>query len=125
MSDEEKKKLKLMSEALRTGATMLPDLCPSCGLPLFKVKGEIWCLNENRQVITVKEGEEAPVPESPADTALLSNVEQTALSRLREINQQAKDEKNPEKLQQLGSLISTWLEVLERLKRIRRTSAQA
>lgn len=117
MSDEEKKKLQRMSEALRTGATMLSDQCPVCGSPLFKVKDEIWCLNCNRQVVIVKEGEEAP---SPVDTTLLGDIEGTALAKLREINQQVKDEKTPEKLQELGSLISTWLEVLERLKRIRK-----
>ncbi len=120
MSDEEKKKLQRMSEALRTGATMLPEQCPVCGSPLFKVKGEIWCLNCNRQVVIVKEGEEVPTPVSPVDVSLLNSVEETALSKLQEINQRAKDEKDPERLQELGSRISTWLEVLERLKRIRK-----
>ncbi|MDQ1278902.1 MAG: hypothetical protein QG670_162 [Thermoproteota archaeon] len=117
MSDEEKKKLQRMSEALRTGATMLPDQCPVCGSPLFKIKDETWCLNCNRQVVIVKEGEEAP---NLVDTNLLGDVEVTALEKLQDINQQVKNEKDPEKLQELGSLISTWLEVLEKLKRIRK-----
>ncbi len=41
---ERQEALKRMAELLRTGAVMLNETCPICGLPLFKLRsGEIVC----------------------------------------------------------------------------------
>lgn len=117
MSDE--KKIKHMSDLLKSGATMLSEQCPACSSLLFKIHDEVWCPNCNKRVVILKEGEQAP---SLIDTALLGDIEGIVLTKLQEISQQIRNEKNPEKLQGLGNLISVWLEVLERLKRIQKSS---
>jgi UPF0148 protein len=35
--------IKKMAELLKSGATMLPDACPVCNSPLFKVENRILC----------------------------------------------------------------------------------
>jgi len=118
MSDE-KRQLKRMADLLKSGATMLSDHCPECSSPLFKIHDEVWCPNCNKRVIIVKEGE--PIPDLVGLT-LLDDVKRIVLAKLQENTQQIKNERDPAKLQELGNLISTWLEVLERLKRIQKTS---
>lgn len=119
MSDE-KRLIKRMADLLKSGATMLSDHCPACSSPLFKIQGEIWCPNCNKRVIIAKEGE--PIPNLIGLT-LLDDVKNIVLAKLQENTQQIKNERDPVKLQDLGNLISMWLEVLERLKRIQKSSS--
>jgi len=114
---EEGKPIKRMADVLKAGGAMLQDLCPECNSPLFKIKEEVWCINCNKKVILVKEGEPTP---SLTEMAPLSDVEGIVLTKLYEASQQGKKETDPAKLRELGSLLSTWLEVLERLKKIQK-----
>jgi len=111
--------VKQMAEWLRKGATMLSEQCPACSSPLFKLREEIWCPNCNKRVIIVKKEEEAPKMAGPM---LLAGVEDTVLRKISEINAQIKAEKDPEKLEKLGDLLSIWLEALEKLKKIQKAS---
>lgn len=113
----EEKSIKRMADVLKAGGTMLQDICPECGSPLFKIKDEVWCLNCNKRVIFVKEGE--PTPDL-IDLTELGDIEEIILKKLRENSQQIIDESDPAKLQELGSLLSTWLEVLEKLRKIQK-----
>jgi len=116
--------VKKMADMLRGGATMLSEQCPVCSSPLFKLHDETFCVKCNRRVVIVKEGEEAPqmkdereVP--PVASATVSAlIEETALAKLQEIISQARGERDAGRLQQLGSSIMTWLEVLEKVKKI-------
>ena len=114
---EEGKQIKRMADALKSGGAMLQDLCPECNSPLFKIKDEVWCMNCNKRVIIVKEGEPAP---NLTDMTVLSDIERIVLTKLYENSQQIKNEADPTKLKELGSLLSNWLEVLERLKRLQK-----
>lgn len=106
--------VKQMAEWLKKGAAMLSEQCPECGSPLFKLQGEIWCPKCNKRVVIIKK-EEVPRVVGPM---LLAGVEDTILIKISEINAQIKAEKDPEKLEKLGGLLSTWLEALEKLKKI-------
>jgi len=115
--------LKKMADMLRRGATMLSEQCPVCSSPLFKLHDETFCVKCNRRVVIVKEGEEPPqVREEEARPvagfAVSAMIEETALTKLQEIIIQARNEKDTVRLQQLGSSLITWLEVLEKVKKI-------
>ena len=113
----EKTQLKRMADILKMGGTMLPELCPECSSPLFNVQNEVWCINCNKRVIIVKEGE--PIPDL-IDSTVLSNVEKILFMKLQETSQQIKSESDISKLQELGCLMSTWLEVLDRLQKLKK-----
>lgn len=111
--------VKLMAEWLRRGATMLPEHCPACNSPLFKRNEEVWCAKCDKRVVIIKKGEEAPKITGPM---VLSSLEETMLTKVQETTAQIKTEKDPERLQQLGNLLSTWLEALEKLKKIQKAT---
>lgn len=111
--------VKLMAEWLRKGATMLSEHCPACNSPLFKLHEEVWCAKCNRRVVIIKKEEEAPKITGPM---LLASTEETVLTKVQEITTKIKTEQDPERLQQLGNLLSTWLEALEKLKKIQRAT---
>jgi len=116
--------VKRMADMLRRGATMLSEQCPVCSSPLFKLQDETFCVKCNRRVVMVKEGEEVSQMkderEKPlvASTTVSALIEETALAKLQEIVSQARGEKDTGRLQQLGSSLMTWLEVLEKVKKI-------
>ncbi len=110
--------LKRMADMLKQGATMLDLQCPACSSPLFRLRsGEIWCVNCQKRVIVVKEGEHIL---TAASDILLSSLEETLLEKLRELGQTMRAEKDPTRLGQLSSLLSTLLDNLERIRRISR-----
>jgi UPF0148 protein len=56
--------VKKMAEALRSGATMLAEPCPTCGSPLFRFRsGEVKCVNCDKIVMPVAE-QRPPEPAS-------------------------------------------------------------
>ena len=114
---EEGKQIKRMADVLKSGGTMLSDLCPECNSPLFKIKDEVWCMNCNKRVVIVKEGE--PMPDI-TDLTLLSDIERIIITKLYENSQQIKSETDPIKLKELVSVFSTWLEALERLRKLQK-----
>jgi UPF0148 protein len=110
--------VKKMADMLRAGATMLPEQCPSCNSPIFKLRsGELWCPKCNKRIVIVKQGEETA---RAIGSILLTTTEEIILTKIQELNQIIKQEKDPVRLQHLGELLSTWLEVLEKVKRIQK-----
>ncbi|MFQ6075063.1 MAG: Sjogren's syndrome/scleroderma autoantigen 1 family protein [Candidatus Bathyarchaeia archaeon] len=114
--ESEKESLKRMSDLLKAGATMLPEQCPECNSPLFKIGDEIWCPQCNRRVIIVKADEEITRVATPL---MIGAIEETVLTKLQEINRLIQNENDPDRLQKLGELLSTWVGLLERLRRVR------
>jgi UPF0148 protein len=110
--------VKRMAELLKSGATMLSDICPECGSPLFRVKGDIFCAKCNKPVVYAKAaGPQATV--SP--TFLLDSVEQTITMKISETNELLKLEKDPERLSAYSNLVFGWLSMLEKLHSLKRT----
>lgn len=116
----ETESVKRMADWLKAGATMLFEHCPQCGSPLFKLNDEVRCLNCDKRVVIVKSDEEIP---DVSKVDLLSDIEETVLSKLREVSNYAQEETDVPKLAVLGSLLSTWLDVLEKVQKINKTSA--
>lgn len=119
VSDEmgsERESLRRMSDLLKAGATMLSEQCPECSSPLFRIGDEVWCPQCNKRVIIVKADEEITRVAIPL---MVGAIEETVLTKLQEINQLVQNEKDPERLQKLGELLSMWVGLLDRLRRIR------
>ncbi|MCS7139915.1 MAG: hypothetical protein N3F04_05790 [Candidatus Nezhaarchaeota archaeon] len=115
MSADDSARMKRMVDLLRSGATMLPDVCPVCNTPLFKMKsGEIYCPGCNKRVIFVKEGEDvSKIAQIQAVSELTSTVNQ----KLLELTNMAKYESDVDRLYELGKCLLTWLEIFERVKK--------
>lgn len=106
-----------MSELLKSGATMLSKSCPECGSPLFKVGKDIICAKCNRQVVIVKATEKE---DKITEEAVLSNLEQTVLSKIKEVNNAINSENDKEKLVLNSQTLSIWLDILDKIKKLRR-----
>jgi UPF0148 protein len=116
---EESKNIKKMADLLRQGATLTEYSCPVCSSPLFKLRsGYLWCARCQKRVILVKEGE----PEPKTDDPTLSNLESTITAKIQELEKKLREEKDAEKLQNLGTTLSTLLKNLESIRKMKKTS---
>src|SRR6267143_1225232 len=105
--------VKRMADLLKSGATMLSDVCPVCGTPLFKVEGDVFCAKCNKPVVYQK----AMSPQATLSPAyLLDSVEMTIVGKISEANEVLKVEKDPEKLSIYSNLVFGWLSMLEKLR---------
>jgi len=104
-----------MAELLKSGATMLSESCPECTSPLFKVGSEIICAKCNKPVVIIKATEEGKV----VGSRVLEDLEQTILSKINEINNAMGSESNAEKLALYGKALSTWLDALDKVRKLK------
>ena len=108
--------VKRMADLLKSGATMLSDVCPECGNPHFRVKGDTFCAKCNKPVVYARPtGPQATVSQS----VLLETVEQTIVGKISETNALLKLEKDPEKMSVYSNLVFGWLSMLEKLRSLR------
>lgn len=115
---EESKHLQTMADLLRQGATLTELPCPACSSPLFKLRnGDLWCAQCQKRVIVVKEGEP---PTKATSSIVLTSLESTLLTKIQEVEGRIKEEADVEKLQGLGGILSTLLENLERIRKIKK-----
>ena len=113
-----KKDLQNMAGLLKQGAKLTELSCPACASPLFKLKsGELWCAKCQKRVIVVKEGE---TPEEAGKTIMLSGLESTVLTKIREVQARITDEKDPAQLEKLSATLASLLENLEKIKRMKK-----
>jgi len=108
--------LKKMSELLKSGATMLSETCPECGSPLFKVGSDIICAKCNKPVVILKATQQE---DKVIGERVLGDLEQTILSKIKEINNAMSSENDAEKLTQYGKALSTWLDALDKVRKLK------
>jgi UPF0148 protein len=114
------KTIKAMADLLRQGATLTEHSCPACASPLFKLRsGDLWCGSCKKRVIIVREGE--PEPEASKAPAF-SRLESTVLKKIEAIEQQLAEETDATKLNALGETLSTLLENLEKIQKMKKAS---
>ena len=117
---KESKDIKVMADLLRHGATLTEHSCPACSSPLFKLRsGDLWCVSCQKRVIIVKEGEREP---EATDLTFFSSLESTILTKIQEIEKELREEKDAEKLQNLGTTLFTLLKNLQKIRKMKTTS---
>lgn len=108
--------VKKMAELLKSGATMLSETCPECGTPLFRRGKETFCPKCNKPVVIVQTAED----ESRLLTdRILETSEQTLFDKIQEANLAMKSETDPEKLITYGNALATWLDAIEKIRRLK------
>jgi UPF0148 protein len=113
----EDKPIKRMADLLRQGATLTDLSCPACASPLFRLKdGTLWCANDEKKVIVVKEGEG---PEK-ASNAAYDRLEATLLKKVEDIQKKIQQIENVEELQKLSSALSELLSNLEKVQKMKK-----
>jgi len=106
-----------MADLLKQGATLTDLSCPACASPIFKLKsGELWCAKCQKRVVLVKEGQ---TPEEATRPILLSTLESTLLTKMQEIEKRIKEENDPEQLQKLTTTLSSLLEDLNKIRKMK------
>jgi len=117
---KDSKNIKIMADLLKQGATLTEHSCPACFSPLFKLRsGDLWCASCQKRVIIVREGEAEP---EATDPTLFSSLESTILAKIQTIEKELKEEKDAEKLRNLGTTLSTLLENLEKIRKMKKAS---
>ncbi|MEM0241037.1 MAG: Sjogren's syndrome/scleroderma autoantigen 1 family protein [Candidatus Nezhaarchaeales archaeon] len=113
---DETARMRRMVDLLRSGATMLADVCPICNSPLFKLKsGEVFCPGCEKRVIFVKEGEDVA---KITQIQVISELTSTASQKLMELTNMAKFESDLDRLYEIGRCVLTWLEIFERVRKL-------
>jgi len=101
--------VRKMADLLRAGATMLPERCPICGLPLFRLRsGEVVCPVHGRVYIVRDESEVSKVTVQ----GVLEELERVVAARISEALEAAR------RGEPRARELSEWLDVLERTERI-------
>ncbi len=108
-----------MADLLRQGDTLTDLSCPVCASPLFRLKdGTLWCANDEKKVIIVKEGEEPP-KQTAASTAY-DKLEATLLAKMQELQGKIEKTEDLEELQKLSVALSELLNSLEKIKNMKK-----
>ncbi len=117
MADKTDASIKKMAELLRRGATMLAQACPQCGSPLFKVGNDTYCATCDRRIVVVRSGQEV---EAPAPNTVISQLRETLLRKLKDVNELVESENDIEALTKLARLVVLLLQALHRLESMSR-----
>ena len=108
--------IKRMARLLKSGATMLNEVCPVCGTPLFKLKnGEVICPKCNRRVYLVKnEQEEGMIKKR----VFLQEVEENLLKKIDELQSIISSTTDFDEIDRYIQYLINMLEALERVRRL-------
>jgi UPF0148 protein len=108
-----------MADRLRQGATLTDMACPECASPLFRLKdGSLWCAQDEKKVIIVKEGEDQAKATSEI---AFDNLETTLLKKIQDLQEKMQHTEDVEELQKIGVTLAGLLENLEKLRRIKKS----
>jgi UPF0148 protein len=107
--------IKKMAELLRSGATMLQDVCPTCGSPLFRIEDRVFCAKCGA---LSSKGSDAP--KSDDTGAVVAQLTSTVLRKLTELNVEVSKTTDFEKLYELAKVSLTLLKALELLARLKK-----
>jgi UPF0148 protein len=111
--------IKRMADLLIQGATLTDLSCPVCSSPLFRLKdGTVWCANDEKKVIIVKEGEE--VPKEASATSSYDKLEATLMSKVQDIQGKIEKTENIDELQKLTSALSELLTSLDKIQKMKK-----
>jgi UPF0148 protein len=111
--------IKRMADLLRQGATLTDLACPVCSSPLFRLQdGTLWCGKDEKKVIIVKEGEEAP---RASTNSAMNKLEATLMAKVENLQGKIEQTENVEELGKLTTALSELLNSLEKVKRLKKS----
>jgi UPF0148 protein len=120
LQEKENTPIKRMADLLRQGDTLTDLSCPVCASPLFRLKdGTLWCANDEKKVVIVKEGEEPP-KQAAASTAY-DKLEVTLLAKIQDLQGKIEKTEDLDELQKLSVALSELLNSLEKIKNMKKT----
>ncbi|MEM1944857.1 MAG: Sjogren's syndrome/scleroderma autoantigen 1 family protein [Nitrososphaerota archaeon] len=115
MSADSNDYVRRMSDALRSGAKMLSEVCPVCSSPLFQLGEELWCLKCGRRVVKVKEETEALAASTPY---VLTHLEGVIAAKIDELASLLSKTVDPTEVTSLTQTIDRLLATLHRSRRL-------
>jgi UPF0148 protein len=119
LQEKENTPIKRMADLLRQGDTLTDLSCPVCASPLFRLKdGTLWCANDEKKVVIVKEGEEPP-KQAAASTAY-DKLESTLLAKMQDLQGKIEKTEDLDELQKLSFALSELLNSLEKIKNMKK-----
>ncbi len=108
-----------MADLLTQGSTLTDLACPACASPLFRLKdGTLWCANDEKKVVIVKEGEEPP--KQTAAASPYDKLEATLLAKIGELQVKIEKTEDIEELQKLSAALTELLNSVEKIKNIKK-----
>ncbi len=109
-----------MADLLMQGATLTDLSCPVCASPLFRLQdGTLWCENDEKKVVIVKEGEE-PTKPSSANTAY-DKLEATLLTKIQALQGKIEKTEDAIELQKLTCALSELLNSVDKIHKIKKS----
>ena len=107
-----------MADLLVQGATLTDLSCPVCASPLFRLRdGTLWCAQDEKKVVIVKEGEEAPKPTSDNT---YDKLESTLHSKIQDLEIKIAKTDDADELQKLSNALTNLLGSLEKIQKIKK-----
>jgi UPF0148 protein len=111
--------VKRGANLLLQGATLTDLSCPVCSSPLFRLKdGTLWCTKDEKKVIVVKEGEEAP-KQAGANSKTYDKLEATLMTKINDIQYKIEKTQDIDELQKLTLALSELLNSVEKIKKMK------
>jgi UPF0148 protein len=111
--------IKKMAELLRSGATMLQDICPVCNSPLFKVDDEIQCAKCGYRPAAVPRA----ASKSENVTKVLARMNSTAVRKVGELEIEIAKTTDLDKLSKLAELTLLFLRILRLIEKFGETGS--
>jgi UPF0148 protein len=115
----ENSSIKRGANLLLQGAALTDLSCPACSSPLFRLKdGTLWCAKDEKKVVVVKEGQEAPKQTSASGTTY-DKLEATLMTKIADIEGKIEKTEDMDELQKLTSALSELLSSIEKIKKMK------
>ncbi len=111
--------VKRGANLLLQGAALTDLSCPNCSSPLFRLKdGTLWCEKDEKKVIVVKEGEDAP-KQAVASTTAYDKLEATLMKKIEEIQGKIEKTQDVDELQKLTIALNELLDGVEKIRNMK------
>ncbi len=108
MSRPSKDKMRLTAELIRHGGTILKESCPTCGGIQIRYRGKNYCTSHDD--LTVAFG-----AEEISFDAISSATRDLVVTKIKEITEALKNEKDLGKQDQLVSLLAKYVDLVQKI----------
>lgn len=107
--------IQRMSDALRSGAKMLSEICPVCNSPLFEIRGEMRCIRCDKPVVVVREETEVLSASTPFVLTQLENAISAKIDSMTNLLQKTSD---PEDVKQLAETLLSLVKLFHESRKL-------